>query len=222
MKIKAALKDNIACWDKLTEAQQETLIENTAAIHYHRKESIHNVAMDCFGVLIVLSGTLRIYINSPDGREVTLYRLQTGNICLLAATCILKSITFDVYIDAVTDCEIVRTNSSAFSSVMKKNVYLEAFTYREAVDRFSDAVWALQQILFLSFDKRLALFLLHESKTSNSLTINMTHEQIARFLGSAREVVTRMLKYFSTEGLVTLSRGKVNITSLKGLEKLTR
>ena len=97
---------------------------------------------------------------------------------------------------------------------MQHNVYLEA------IERFSDAMWTFQQILFMSFDKRLATFLLNEIKNSDSQSIKMTHEQIAKLIGSAREVVTRMLKYFSTEGLVELSRGEITVCDKKGLEKL--
>ena len=89
-----------------------------------------------------------------------------------------------------------------------------------ATERFSDVMWAMQQILFMSFDKRLAIFLLDESSALHSDELRITHEQIAKLMGSAREVVTRMLKYFSSEGYVTLSRGTVTLTDKAGLKKL--
>ena len=98
---------------------------------------------------------------------------------------------------------------------------MEAFAYRLATERFSDVMWTMQQILFMSFDKRLAIFLLDESASLGSDTIKLTHEQIAKLLGSAREVVSRMLKYFAEEGYVRLSRGTVTITDKKALRELT-
>lgn len=219
-KIRDILKKSLTCWDKLSDDQQMRLIDNSSIIHYDKRDFIRRSDMECMGILFVMSGTVRIYIDSPNGKEITLYRLSKGNFCLLAATCILKSITFDIHVEAITNCDIMRISSAPFADIMHNNVYLEAFTYREAIERFSDAMWTFQQILFMSFDKRLAMFLLNEIENSGSQSINMTHEQIAKFIGSAREVVTRMLKYFSAEGLVKLSRGEITICDKNGLEKL--
>lgn len=103
---------------------------------------------------------------------------------------------------------------------MQENIYLEAITYKLATQRLCTVTWAMQQIIFTSFDKRLAEFLLNESDATNSNEINMTHEQIAKLMGTAREVVTRMLKYFSTENYVHLTRGKVTILDKNALKKL--
>ncbi|WP_196593943.1 Crp/Fnr family transcriptional regulator [Pectinatus sottacetonis] len=218
--IRKILKKSLTCWDKLSIRQQNLLIDNSSFVHYCKNEFIHNTDTQCMGIFFVKSGSMRIYINSSEGREITLYRLNNGSLCLLSATCVLKSITFDIYMDAITDCDVMKISPTVFSSVMNNNVYLEAFAYKEATERFSDIMWTLQQILFMSFDKRLALFLLNESKNTPAASINMTHEQIAKLLGSAREVVSRMLKYFSTEGLVKLSRGKITILNKTGLKKL--
>jgi len=214
------LKSHIDCWNKLSANQQNKLVDNSRLVHYSSNDFIHASGSECMGILFVKSGSLRIYINSADGREITLYRLNKNDLCLLAATCVLQSITFDIYIDSITDSNILIIAPAAFAQVMKENIYLEAFAYKEATERFADAMWTLQQILFMSFDKRLALFLLNESKSTASDTLYMTHEQIAKFMGSAREVVSRMLKYFSTEGLVHLSRGQIKIIDKPGLNKL--
>ena len=215
------LKSHFTFWDKLSPHQKDILIGGTTAVSYERGDSIHSADLDCVGVLLIKKGSVRVYILSEDGREITLYRLYDGDICILSAYCVLQSITFDVHIDAVSDCEFLQTNSCAFSQIMQENIYVEAFAYKLASESFSDVMWAMQQVLFMSFDKRLALFLLEESANEQSDTIHMTHEQIARFVGSAREVVTRMLKYFSSEGYVELSRGNVHITNRAGLTSLT-
>jgi CRP/FNR family transcriptional regulator len=178
--------------------------------------------MECAGVLIMKSGGIRIYITSEEGREITLYRLESDDICILSASCVLESIDFDVSIDAESDCEILQISSSVFSRISSGNIYVELFSYKMATERFSDVMWAMQQILFTSFDKRLARFLIEESERSDSLDISMTHEQIAKYLGSAREVVSKMLKYFSREGYVSLSRGGIHILDKSALSKLDR
>lgn len=143
-------------------------------------------------------------------------------MCVLSASCILKNINFDVHIDAETDCEILLINSTAFSEVSRKNIYVECFTYKLATDRFADVMLVMQQILFMSFDRRLAIFLwdeLSKNAPGNS-TVSLTHEQVAKYTGSAREVVTRMLKYFANEGIVELSRGGIKIIDKQRLRAL--
>ncbi len=214
------IETSLPFWDKLTSSEKNIVLHNAAFSFYKKGESIHSAEYKCLGLLLVKSGSLRVYILSEDGREITLYRIQEGELCVLSASCVLQSITFDVYIDAVTDCELLQISSSAIALLMHDNIYVEAFAYRAITERFSDVMWAMQQILFMSFDRRLAIFLLDESASLKSDEIHMTHEEIARLMGSAREVVTRMLKYFSSEGYVELSRGMVKLTNKAALRRL--
>jgi len=215
------LSKTLTFWDKLNAAEQELILNNTHSVQYERGHNIHGGDNDCIGVLLVKSGELRTYILSEDGREVTLYRLTSGNICMLSASCILKNITFDVHIDAESPCEILLINSAVFSQIISRNIYAENFSNKITVDRFSDVMWAMEQILFMRFDKRLAIFLLDELAKQGSDNIQLTHEQIAKYMGSAREVVSRMLKYFSDEGIVELFRGGVKILDKAKLRSYT-
>lgn len=140
---------------------------------------------------------------------------------MLSASCVLEAITFDVFIDAEEDSQCYVISGPAFAAVSKRNPSIKIFSLEAAVGRFSDVMWVMQQILFMSMDKRLAIFLLDESARTGSSTLSLTHEQIARYMGSAREVVSRMLKYFANEGLVEVSRGGIEILDKKGLRKLT-
>lgn len=214
------LEHSLPFWEHLTPSEQKILLQNTAPVSYKKGDSIHNADYKCVGLLLVKTGSLRVYILSEDGREITLYRIQPGELCILSASCVLQSITFDVYIDAVQDCELIQISSSAIALLMHDNIYVESYANKAAAERFSDVMWAMQQILFMSFDKRLAIFLLDESAAFHSDEIHMTHEQIAKLMGSAREVVTRMLKYFSSEGYVALSRGTVQILDKPALKAL--
>lgn len=215
-------KESLPFWKHLSEAERKLLLDNSRPVYYSSKQHIHLGDNDCVGVLIIKSGTIRIYIVSEEGREVTLYRLQSGDVCVLSASCVLQSIDFDVSIDAESDCEVLQLSASTFSELSDHNVYVELFSYKLATERFSDVMWAMQQILFISFDRRLAGFLLDECNRTGSDNISLTHEQIAKYLGSAREVVSRMLKYFSSEGYVKLSRGGITLTDRSGLKNLIK
>jgi CRP/FNR family transcriptional regulator len=214
------IKEHLNFWDKLSDAEKQLLKNNVETIKYNRGENLHGGDKECIGLILVKSGELRVYILSEEGRDVTLYRLSEGDSCILSASCILNSITFDVLIDAEQDTEVLLFNVGVFSKLVKENIYVENYMYKNAADRFSDVMWAMEQILFMSFDKRLAVFLHDEMIKTESNTINLTHEQIAKYMGSAREVVSRMLKSFESQGILKLSRGKIEIVDKNKLRKL--
>jgi CRP/FNR family transcriptional regulator len=216
------LSKALTFWDRLNSEEKELITKNLASIKYKKGEAIHRGENDCIGLFVVKSGTVRTYLMSEEGKEVTLYRLFERDVCVLSASCIIKNITFDVNIDAESECEILLINSSVFFELVQKNIYIENFSYKIAVDRFSDVIWAMEQILFMSFDKRLATFLIDEATNNNDDTISLTHEQIAKYMGSAREVVSRMLKYFANEGTVELLRGGVKILDKSKLRYLLK
>lgn len=214
------LKEHLDFWPQLTPEQVKMILDHTKLMHYAAGETIHSAEHECIGVLIVKSGELRTYMLSEEGRDITLYRLNDGEVCILSASCILHSITFDVYIDAEKGSDVLLLNASVFSNIASQNLYVENFALRAGVERFSDVMWAMEQILFMNFDRRLAIFLITETARIKSDNLPLTHEQIAKYMGSAREVVSRMLKHFSSEGIVSLYRGGVRIldrTKLKSL-----
>ena len=207
-------------WDKLNPEEQELLLNNAVPISYPKGSSLHSPDRECLGVVLVKSGELRISILSEDGRDITLYRLLPGDFCVLSASCILNAITFDVHIEAETDCETILINAAFFSKLSSQNVYVENFAYKNAVERFSDVMWAMEQILFMKLDQRLAIFLLDEMTKNNTQTLTLTQEQIARYIGSAREVVSRMLKSFQSQGILEQSRGTIRILNREKLREL--
>ena len=215
-----SVSSHFPAWDKLTANQQQLIIDNASLLSVKKNSLIQNTSAGCSGILIIKQGTLRVYTLSEQGKEITLYRLNTGDICILSASCVIRDITFDIYIDTLTDCQLIQILPCAFARVMQENIHLEALTYKLATQRLCTVTWAMQQMIFTSFDKRLAEFLLNESRSTGSDEINMTHEQIAKLMGTAREVVTRMLKYFSNENYVQLMRGKVKVLNKQALEKL--
>lgn len=207
-------------WKDLTDLQQKDVISNTQIVHYKKGQTLPFKEQECIGIMAILHGRIRVYISSLEGREITLYRMEDKDVCVLSASCVLQSIDFDIHIDAEEDCEILLLSSVTFAKLMEENIHVELFSYKMVSERFSDVMWAMQQILFMSFDKRLASFLLEEVTCNKTNELVITHEQIARYLGSAREVVSRMLKYFEKEGYLILSRGTITILDKSGLQSL--
>ena len=215
------LIEHVSFWEHLSQKEKERLVNGTSVVSYKKGTLVHGGNEDCIGIFLVRSGQFRTYLMSEDGREITLYRLYAGDVCILSASCVLEAITFDVYIDAEEDTEALLIDASVFRMLAEKNIYVQNFGYRITTGNFSDVMWAMQQILFMGADKRLAIFLIDETSKNGTDTVKMTHEQIARLMGSAREVVSRMLKYFEEENMVTLSRGEVRISDRKKLRALT-
>lgn len=216
----AIFNKNFPFWDNLDKAEKEFICKNSTSVTFTKGANAHD-SSECSGFFFVKSGCLRVYIMSEDGKDITLYRLHSGDMCMLSASCVLQCITFDVFIDAEETTECVVISGPAFASVSERNSDIKIFALELAVSRFSDVIWVMQQILFMSVDRRLAIFLIDESTRTSSDIIELTHEQIARYMGSAREVVSRMLKYFSNEGLVEVSRKGVKITDKPRLRDLT-
>lgn len=206
-------------WDKLTDAQRRALASAASPRRLEAGEQLSG-AGECVGLLAVRSGRLRAYMISDTGREITLYRLFERDICLFSASCVMRGLQFDVSIEAEQPSEVLVVSPEVYKRVMEESAPLANYTNELMASRFSEVMWLVEQILWKSFDRRLAAFLLEESALESSDELRITHERIAAHLGTAREVVTRMLRYFQSEGLVSLSRGTVRIADRPRLEAL--
>ena len=206
-------------WEQLNREEQQMVRENVLSQKMQKGDILHRGCGECSGIVHVAKGQLRVYIVSEEGREVTLYRLHQGDLCILSASCLMDAIVFDVMIEAVEKTELVVLPSPILTPIMEKNPLVELAMYKTVVERFSDVMWTMQQILFMGADKRVAHFLWDEMAKTGDMTIRLTHDEVARFIGSAREVVTKVLKYFVEEGAVALSRGKIEIIDKAKLRK---
>lgn len=209
-------------WAKLTPEQQAFLARSITRYDVPKGEIVHNDSEGCIGPLIVISGQLRVYSNSDDGREITLYRLFERDVCILSAYCMLNSLQFDISIQAEKDCQLYRIPAPVYKNLMQESAPVANYTTELIASSFSEVMWLLDQILYKHLDSRLAGFLVGECQLNDTLQLKITHEEIAHHLGSAREVVTRMLKYFQSEHMVEVSRGCVTITDLKKLTETAR
>ena len=182
-------------WNKLTKQQQDKITEVSVFRKVSGGTRLHEGGPNCLGMLLVRKGQLRAYMLSEEGREVTISRFLEMDICLFSASCVMPNMQFDIFIEAEKDSELWIIPACL--------------------------MWLMEQIMWKSFDKRLAQFLCEESALEASDSLKITHEKIANHMGTAREVVTRMLRYFQNEGMVRLTRGSVDLTDIKKLQALS-
>lgn len=208
-------------WNKLTAIQKQKISGSAVERTVKKGTMLHNGSMDCTGLLIVRHGQLRAYILSDAGREISLYRLFDLDICLFSASCILHSIQFEVTIEAEKETDLIVIPAEVYKGILEESAPAANFTNEIMASRFSEVMWLLEQILWKSFDRRLAGFLLEETALEGTDSLKITHEIIGSHLGNPREVVTRMLRYFQSEGMVRLSRGAVEITDPEKLRRIS-
>ncbi|MBQ9762318.1 MAG: Crp/Fnr family transcriptional regulator [Oscillospiraceae bacterium] len=215
------LANYLPIWNKLTAEQQQRLLGVTHPLKVKAGTVVHNGSMDCLGLLLIRSGQLRVYALSGEGREITLYRLFEMDICLFSASCVMPSVQFEVIVEAEKDTELWVIPSCLFKNLMEESAPVANYANQLISSRFSEVMWLMEQIMWKSFDKRLAAFLLEESNLEGGSVLKITHEKIANHMGTAREVVTRMLRYFQSEGMVKLTRGAVELADPEKLEQLS-
>ena len=216
-----SLAEYFPIWDKLNDSQRQRLL-GVSDLHCAKAGSIlHDGSPDCMGMLLVKSGQLRAYILSEEGREVTICRFFEMDICLFSASCVMPNMSFNIFIEAEKDTQMWVIPACLYKNLMDESIAVANYSHNLITNHFSEVMWLMEQIMWKSFDKRLAAFLLEEAAVEETNSLKITHERIANHMGTAREVVTRMLRYFQSEGMVKLTRGTVDITDEKKLRKLT-
>ena len=207
---KKFLKEHIKFYNNLLKEEKELFDSKLIHTNIEKNKLIHTSDNDCSGLIIILSGQLRVFLNSAEGKEITIYRLLPKDTCILSASCIFNNINFNINIEAYEYTEVLILPSNYLSKLSKSNHSLQEYLLELTQSKLSDVMWIIEQIVFTSVDKRILNYL----RTFNSKIIKITHETIAKDLGTAREVVSRMLKYFEKEGMVKLSRGTIEIINL--------
>lgn len=206
-------------WDALPREMQTELRAAAQLRHAHTDQVIHTGGR-CDGFFIIVSGRLRCRTAAESGRSITLFRLFAHDVCLFSASCILKSISFTVTIEAECDTDYLRIPPAVYRRVSAASAQAAQFTNEILASRFSDVMWLMDQLLNRRMDARIAGFLIEEARLCGSDTLHITHEKIAQHLGSAREVVTRVLNYLAHEGMITLFRGGIAIADSARLSEL--
>lgn len=212
------LASNLPFWKKLSEGQKKYILEHTLRQMFQKGEILKDSSSQCAGLLLIDNGQVRAYILSESGKEITLYRLFDRDICIFSASCIIKQITIDIYLEIEKRTTAYLIPTGVYMKLIEESMAILEFTNLIMANRFSTIMEQMEQALFTSLDKRLALFLQEQVRLEKSRELKITHEKIANHLGTAREVVTRALQHFQKEGMVVLSRGKIEVVNLELLE----
>ncbi len=198
-------------WSNLSINQKEKLIQGSRKVSYKAGDLIYSPAKDCLGMLFVQEGVLHTYLMSEDDRRVNIFRLRDGDVSILSMSCIFPTITFDVEIEAETDCQVLLLPTSVLASLRKENIYVENYMYKIITETFSSAIEVMKQFMFLTLEQRVATFLIDESVAQKTLEIKTTQEKLANTIGSAREAVARVLKQLAAKGIIKIHRGCISI-----------
>lgn len=211
MEIDNNIYEKLPFWQNLTDNEKNIVRTYSVIQKYEKGKIIHSDNEKCLGMFLLISGEIRTYVISPEGREITLFKLHNNDCCVMSASCVISQLTFSSQMIAQNDCEILLISANIFSKLVQNNIYVKCYMYEVLTERFSSVMQTMQEILFMGFDQRLANFLISETDRTGTNEIKMTHEQIAQHINSAREVVARMLKRFSNDGIVELKRGTIII-----------
>lgn len=214
------IKNTLPFWENLTDLEKNVISNNIVSKKVLKNSILLHGGDDCTGFLLVKSGQLRIYSHSSEGKQITLYRLLDFDSCIFSASCMLKNINFDISIDVEKDSELLIIPSEIFNNLSNENLAVKSFMLDLVTSRFSDVMWIFEQYIFTNMASRLANALLEQSALNNASILDITHDYISKELGTAREVVTRLLKQFQADGLVKLSRNKIEIIDSARLQKL--
>ncbi len=212
--------ETLSFWPHLTDDQKQYLVRSAGIREYRKGQQLYDSSDECLGMIMVESGTIRTYIVSPEGREITLFKLGEGESCVLSVACVLSEIRFETQIMAAEDARLRIVPTVVFDRLFRENVYVREFAYETATRRFSSVMRVMQQMIFAGLDQRLAGFLLEKYKESGCPEIIMTQEEIAGEINSAREVVARAVRQFARDGLVSTGRGRIRILDPRGLRQL--
>ena len=156
-------QDYFPIWNKLNSDHQKQILDTLTTRTVKKGTVVHNGGNDCTGLLLVKSGQLRAYILSEEGREITIYRLFDRDMCLFSASCMMRSIQFEITIEAEKDTDLWIIPVEVYQSIMAESAPVANYTNELMATRFSDVMWLIEQIMWKSLDKRIVAFLLEET-----------------------------------------------------------
>lgn len=210
----------IPFYDKLTAEEQKEVDRRCYELSAERNTVIHHSGDECIGIIIVKSGLVRAYTTPDNGKEITLYRLFPYDICIFSASCMFDAALVPISLEAEEDTEYIVLPTDLYRKLERSS--MAAAQYMNAVmkERFADIMWLLDQILNKRMNVRLAALIIEEGNICQCDELVMTQEKLASHLGTAREVITRTLKYLQDDGLIKINRGSITILDRPGLEAM--
>lgn len=216
---KKFFQDNFSILPLLSLSDQQKLIDGSNVLKMKKGEQMHDVTSSCNGIMLIRSGQLRAYMLSEDGKEITLYRLLPKDVCVLTSSCLFNNMDIEMNIEIEKDTEFIITSPKVLESLRKENSVVDRFILDIVSQRFSEVMWVMEKVVFSPMLNRVSECLADHYALSESPMLAITHSDLANDLGSAREVVTRLLDYLQGEGVIRQFRGKIEITDINKLRK---
>lgn len=211
---------NIPFWANLTSEEKAIVSQRAITKRFNKDQIVSSNSSACLGIILIMSGGIRVSLISDEGREITLYRAYANEFCVSTASCVVHQLNFDAIVTAEEDTSVLVIPSAVCSRLMESNIHVRAFVFERETERYSQTIWAIQQMLFKKLDQRLASYLIDAYKANSKPEVKKTQEEIARDINSAREVVARMLKDFAAKGFVEIKRGAIVLRNIEGLKKM--
>lgn len=187
------------------------------ATHHRLKVRTRVLPSERDELLLMLDGTVRVYYPAPDGREITLYRMQPGNLCVLSLNNLLQKRNFHVIAQTDTDVSALGIGADDFWSALADSEAFRTYVLAELNGRLCETMCLVQDTAFRNLNARLACLLGRLFERAKSTTIHVTHQVLAQELGTTREAVSRILKEFEQQECVRLSRGRIVLRNETGL-----
>ena len=210
----------IPFWANLTSEEKAIVSQRAITKRFNKDQIVSSNSSACLGIILIMNGGIRVSLISDEGREITLYRAYANEFCVSTASCVVHQLNFDAIVTAEEDTSVLVIPSAVCSRLMESNIHVRAFVFERETERYSQTIWAIQQMLFKKLDQRLASYLIDAYKANSKPEVKKTQEEIARDINSAREVVARMLKDFAAKGFVEIKRGAIVLRNIEGLKKL--
>lgn len=214
------LEQALPCFNQLTERQKLQIQHYTLGHDYKKGDVILNPLKRYAGLKIIKSGQIKLSMVTRNGGELMLYRLDAGELCVLSVLSLLNQFEWDICVEAEQDSVILTIPEQVYLSIVEENPSVKEFHQNLLIQRLSEVVRVTSQAAVSTAEERLARFLSDYQRYNNSMEIHMTHQEMAKDIGTVREVVTRILKKFQEKGYVKLERGRVTILDLKQLESI--
>lgn len=194
------------------------LAQHARRVAVARGDNLFREGDVCESFFLVLSGSFKVRKIAPDGHEMVLYRLDKGDECNLTSACLLGGHRYPAEAVAESDSEVLLVSRGDFSRLVEHQPQFRAMVFKDIDKGMNILLELVQEVAFEQMDRRLAATLLKQSQGSQ--IIRMTHQELASDLGTAREVVSRLLKEFERHGWVRLRRGLIEVLDRAALARI--
>jgi CRP/FNR family transcriptional regulator len=202
----------------ITEPLWLETIEQAKAMNVVADTTLFSSTATCNNFMLILEGTIRIYQTAADGREITLYRVQAGDLCILSLNSLLKKKSFNAIAVTESPVKALALSSDSFKNMMNSSQMFRDYVINILTERLCETIYMVQETAFNHLNMRLACMLGSLFERNKGSALKVTHQEIAFELGTTREVISRILKDFERQNCVKLSRGQIELASADGLK----